>query len=360
MTSIRPIQKLLVANRGEIAIRVLRAASELQLRTMAVYTFEDRYSLHRYKADEAYQIGEDKDPLRPYLDIEEILRVALENGADAIHPGYGFLSENVAFARRCREVGINFVGPDAEIMERLGDKVAAKQLARSLGIPMIEDSRTDLSSPEIARAEARRIGYPVIVKAAAGGGGRGMRVVYDDARLEAEYAEASGEALKAFGDGTVFLEKFIEAPKHIEIQLLGDRHGNLVHLFERDCSVQRRFQKVVEMAPCVTLPQSVKENLYRYAVQLGRAVGYHNAGTVEFLVDPAGATYFIEVNPRIQVEHTVTEEVTGVDLVRAEVDSVVAKSTAGCVGLVGLSSTPMAGATVSGLLGSSTKSSLSL
>ncbi len=318
MTSIRPIQKLLVANRGEIAIRVLRAASELQLRTMAVYTFEDRYSLHRYKADEAYQIGEDKDPLRPYLDIEEILRVALENGADAIHPGYGFLSENVAFARRCREVGINFVGPDAEIMERLGDKVAAKQLARSLGIPMIEDSRTDLSSPEIARAEARRIGYPVIVKAAAGGGGRGMRVVYDDARLEAEYAEASGEALKAFGDGTVFLEKFIEAPKHIEIQLLGDRHGNLVHLFERDCSVQRRFQKVVEMAPCVTLPQSVKENLYRYAVQLGRAVGYHNAGTVEFLVDPAGATYFIEVNPRIQVEHTVTEEVTGVDLVRAQ------------------------------------------
>lgn len=318
MTSIQPIQKLLVANRGEIAIRVLRAASELQLRTMAVYTFEDRYSLHRYKADEAYQIGEDKDPLRPYLDIEEILRVALENGADAIHPGYGFLSENVAFARRCREVGINFVGPDPEIMERLGDKVAAKQLARSLGIPMIEDSRSDLSSPEIARAEARRIGYPVIVKAAAGGGGRGMRVVYDDARLEAEYTEASGEALKAFGDGTVFLEKFIEAPKHIEIQLLGDRHGNLVHLFERDCSVQRRFQKVVEMAPCVTLPQNVKEDLYRYAVQLGRAVSYNNAGTVEFLVDPDGAVYFIEVNPRIQVEHTVTEEVTGVDLVRAQ------------------------------------------
>ena len=173
-------------------------------------------------------------------------------------------------------------------MERLGDKVAAKQLARSLGIPMIEDSRSDLSSPEIARAEARRIGYPVIVKAAAGGGGRGMRVVYDDARLEAEYTEASGEALKAFGDGTVFLEKFIEAPKHIEIQLLGDRHGNLVHLFERDCSVQRRFQKVVEMAPCVTLPQNVKEDLYRYAVQLGQAVGYNNAGTVEFLVDPLG------------------------------------------------------------------------
>jgi len=314
----KPIRKLLVANRGEIAIRVFRAASELQLRTVAVYTFEDRYSLHRYKADEAYQIGEDKDPLRPYLDIDEIIRVALENGADAIHPGYGFLSENVVFARRCRESGIVFIGPDPEIMERLGDKVAAKTLARTLDIPMIEDSRQSLTSPEIAMEEAQRIGFPVIIKAAAGGGGRGMRVVHAPEQLVSEFMEARGEATKAFGDGTVFLEKFIEEPKHIEIQLLGDRHGHLVHLFERDCSVQRRFQKVVEMAPCVTLSEATKQRLYDYAVRLGKAVGYNNAGTVEFLVDASERVYFIEVNPRIQVEHTVTEEVTGIDLVRAQ------------------------------------------
>ncbi len=319
MQTIRPFKKLLVANRGEIAIRVFRAASELQIQTVAVYTYEDRYSLHRYKADEAYQIGEDNDPLRPYLDKEEIIRVALENGVDAIHPGYGFLSENVAFARRCREVGIVFVGPDPEIMEHLGDKVAAKKLAGQLGIPMIEDSRQPLVSAAVAVEEARRIGFPVILKAAAGGGGRGMRVVREEAALPSEYGEASNEALKAFGDGTVFLEKFIEEPKHIEVQLLGDRHGNLVHLHERDCSVQRRFQKVVEIAPCVSLSNQTKEQLFGYALKLGQAVGYNNAGTVEFLVDDAENPYFIEVNPRIQVEHTVTEEVTGVDLVRAQI-----------------------------------------
>ncbi len=318
MQAIRPFKKLLVANRGEIAIRVFRAASELQIRTVAVYTYEDRYSLHRYKADEAYQIGEDNDPLRPYLDTEEIVRVALENGVDAIHPGYGFLSENVAFARKCREAGIVFVGPDPEIMENLGDKVAAKNLARQLDIPMIEDSRQPLVSAAVALEEARRIGFPVIVKAASGGGGRGMRVVREESALPSEYAEASGEALKAFGDGTVFLEKFIEEPKHIEVQLLGDRHGNLVHLHERDCSVQRRFQKVVEIAPCISLSNQTKEHLFGYALKLGRAVGYNNAGTVEFLIDADENPYFIEVNPRIQVEHTVTEEVTGVDLVRAQ------------------------------------------
>jgi len=316
---LRTFRKLLVANRGEIAIRVLRAASELQLRTVAIYTFEDRYSLHRYKADEAYQIGAKDDPLKPYLDIEAILETAKDNQVDAIHPGYGFLSENVRFARRCREEGIAFVGPDPEVMERLGDKVAAKKLAREVDVPLIEDSQEPLANAEIALREARRIGYPVIIKAASGGGGRGMRVVRSEEELAGEYEEAKGEAITAFGDGTVFLEKFIEEPKHIEVQLLGDRHGNIVHLYERDCSVQRRFQKVVEVAPCVTIAQETRDRLYEYALRLGKAVNYNNAGTVEFLLDREENVYFIEVNPRIQVEHTVTEEVTGIDLVRSQI-----------------------------------------
>ncbi|HKK74400.1 MAG TPA: pyruvate carboxylase [Saprospiraceae bacterium] len=318
-SNIRQVKRLMVANRGEIAIRVLRAASELRLRTIAIYTFEDRYSLHRYKADEAYQIGAENDPLKPYLDIEEILRIAKANEVDAIHPGYGFLSENVDFARRCREEGIIFVGPDPEVMEQLGDKVSAKKLARSVEVPLIEGSQKDLVDTKVALEEANRIGYPVIIKAASGGGGRGMRVVRDDKILKAEFEEARSEAITAFGDGTIFLEKFIENPKHIEVQLLGDRHGNIVHLFERDCSVQRRFQKVVEVAPCVTLSQKTRDKLYEYALKLGNAVGYNNAGTVEFLVDEDESIYFIEVNPRIQVEHTVTEEVTGVDLVRSQI-----------------------------------------
>lgn len=316
---IHQVKKLMVANRGEIAIRVLRAASELRLSTVAIYTFEDRYSLHRYKADEAYQIGAENDPLRPYLEIENIIQVAKEHQVDAIHPGYGFLSENVNFARRCREEGLVFVGPDPEVMEQLGDKVAAKALARKVQVPLIEGSQLDLTSSEVALQEAKRIGYPVIIKAAAGGGGRGMRVVRDDQNLEIEFDEAKSEAITAFGDGTIFLEKFIENPKHIEVQLLGDRHGNIVHLFERDCSVQRRFQKVVEIAPCVTIAETTKAKLYEYALKLGEAVGYNNAGTVEFLVDEDESIYFIEVNPRIQVEHTVTEEITGIDLVRSQI-----------------------------------------
>ncbi|MCB9273305.1 MAG: pyruvate carboxylase [Lewinellaceae bacterium] len=315
----RRFQKLLVANRGEIAIRVLRAASELNLRTVAIYTWEDRYSLHRYKADEAYQIGPDEEPLKPYLDIEGIIQVARENGVDAIHPGYGFLSENVQFARRCREEGIAFIGPAPEVMEELGDKVAAKVLARRVQVPLIEDSHEPLLDAGIALEEARRIGFPVVVKAAAGGGGRGMRVVFEEKNLEDAYNEARGEARTAFGDDTVFLEKYINDPKHIEVQILGDQHGNIVHLYERDCSVQRRFQKVVEVAPCVSIKDETKAKLYDYALRLAREVSYNNAGTVEFLLDKDENIYFIEVNPRIQVEHTVTEEITGIDLVRSQI-----------------------------------------
>ncbi len=308
----------MVANRGEIAIRVLRAASELKIRTVAIYTFEDRYSLHRYKADEAYQIGEENDPLKPYLDIEEILAVAKRNKVDAIHPGYGFLSENVTFARRCREEGITFVGPLPEVMEKLGDKVEAKKIAIQAKVPIIEDSKEKLTTTELAVKEASRIGYPIMVKAAAGGGGRGMRVVRSESELAKAFTEARSEAANAFGDDTIFLEKYIDNPKHIEVQIMGDNYGNLVHLFERDCSVQRRFQKVVEVAPCSTISQDTKDKLYGYALSIAKSVNYNNVGTVEFLVDKEEEIYFIEVNPRVQVEHTITEEITGIDIVRSQ------------------------------------------
>ncbi|MCW5908871.1 MAG: pyruvate carboxylase [Chitinophagales bacterium] len=312
------INKLLVANRGEIAIRILRAASELKVKTVAVYTYEDRYSLHRYKADESYQIGPNSEPLKPYLDVEEIIRVAKANGADAIHPGYGFLSENVTLARRCGEEGIIFVGPRPEVMEQLGDKVAAKKVALEVGVPLIPDSRVPLLKLADAVNEAEHIGYPVMLKAAAGGGGRGMRVVRNEEEMSKSFFEAKNEAKKAFGDDTVFIEKFIDDPKHIEVQILGDNHGNIVHLYERDCSVQRRFQKVIEIAPSI-LPQEIREKLYDYALRLAKHVNYNNAGTVEFLVDKNNNIFFIEVNPRIQVEHTITEEITGVDLVRSQI-----------------------------------------
>lgn len=313
------INKLLVANRGEIAIRVIRAAAELGVRTVAVFTFEDRYSQHRYKADEAYQIGKDNEPLKPYLDIEEIIAVAKRNGADAIHPGYGFLSENVNFARRCKEEGINFVGPEPEVMEQLGDKVSSKIVAKATGVPTIPASEIDLVTTQDALSEAKRIGFPVILKASAGGGGRGMRVVKSEEEIEKAFIEAKREAKNAFGNDTIFIEKFIDSPKHIEVQILGDNQGNIVHLFERDCSVQRRFQKVVEVAPAPSLRKETKEKLYDYALKLARYVKYNNAGTVEFLVDRQENIYFIEVNTRIQVEHTVTEEITGLDIVRSQI-----------------------------------------
>lgn len=310
--------KLLVANRGEIAIRILRAAAELKINTVAVYTYEDRYSLHRYKADESYQIGPNAEPLKPYLDIEEIIRVAKLNGVDAIHPGYGFLSENVNFARRCAEEGITFVGPRPDVMEKLGDKVAAKRVAREIGVPLIPDSNIDLLKLSDAVVEAERVGYPVMLKAAAGGGGRGMRVVRSEQELSTAFYDAKNEAKKSFGDDTVFIEKFVENPKHIEVQILGDNFGNIVHLYERDCSVQRRFQKVIEVAPSI-LSQPAREKLYGYALSIAKHVKYNNAGTVEFLVDKDENIYFIEVNPRIQVEHTITEEITGIDIVRSQI-----------------------------------------
>ncbi|MCI5064825.1 pyruvate carboxylase [bacterium] len=315
----KTFRKLLVANRGEIAIRVLRAASELGIRTVAIYTSEDRYSLHRYKADEAYQIGVPEEALKPYLDIEEILHLAKEKGVDALHPGYGFLSENVELCRRCEEEGIVFVGPSEDAMRRLGNKVFAKELAREAGVPVIEESQEPLTTVEVAVTQAEAIGYPVMLKASSGGGGRGMRVVRNSEELQSLFSEARSEAERSFGSAEVFLEKFIEAPKHIEVQLLGDQLGGLVHLFERDCSVQRRFQKVIEVAPAFSVSQEIREKLWEYALLIGHKAQYSNAGTVEFLIDEAGNPYFIEVNPRIQVEHTVTEEVTGVDIVTSQI-----------------------------------------
>jgi len=319
LLSMKKIEKLLVANRGEIAIRIFRAATELYIPTVAVYTYEDRYSLHRYKADEAYQIGNQTEPLKPYLDVEKMVNVAKRVGANAIHPGYGFLSENVTLARRCQEEGIIFVGPDAEIMEQLGDKVKAKAIAIQAQVPIIESNKAELTDVKIAVKEANKIGYPIMVKAVSGGGGRGMRVVRSDGELKKAFIEARREAKTAFGDDSIFLEKFIENPKHIEIQIIGDKSGNIVHLYERDCSVQRRFQKVVEIAPAPFLRQETKDALYAHAIRIARIVGYHNAGTVEFLVDATENIYFIEVNPRIQVEHTVTEVVTGIDIVRMQI-----------------------------------------
>ena len=313
------IQKVLVANRGEIAIRIFRSCVELNLKTVGVYTFEDRYSLHRYKADESYQIGADDDPLKPYLAMDEMIRVAKEHGVDAIHPGYGFLSERPEFAEKCKENGIIFIGPDAEIMRQLGDKVSAKKVAQQAQVPIIESNIEPLTSEDIALSEATRIGFPLMLKAASGGGGRGMRILRNEDDLKKSFNEAKREALNAFGDDTVFIEKYVENPKHIEIQIAGDQHGAIVHLFERDCSVQRRFQKVVEVAPALSISEATREKLRNSAIAIAEQVNYNNVGTVEFLVDAQENIFFIEVNPRIQVEHTVTEMVTGIDLIKTQI-----------------------------------------
>ena len=316
---IKKINKLLVANRGEIAIRIFRAATELKIRTVAIFTYEDRYSLHRYKADESYQIGKNDEPLKPYLNIDEVILLAKRIGADAIHPGYGFLSENVELAKRCEKENIIFVGPKPEVMLKLGDKIEAKKIAEKANVPIIRGEEIHDEDQTNIFKKAKKIGYPIMLKAAAGGGGRGMRIVRGKNDLIRNFQDAKNEAEKAFNDGTIFIEKYIDSPKHIEVQILADEYGNIVHLFERDCSVQRRFQKVIEVAPCQNISIDTKEKLYKYALDITRSVNYNNAGTVEFLVDKDENIYFIEVNPRIQVEHTITEEITGIDIVRSQI-----------------------------------------
>ncbi len=314
-----PFKRVMAANRGEIAIRIFRACTELGIQTIAIYSEEDRLSLHRYKADEAYLVGKGKAPIDAYLGIEEIVALARRMEVDAIHPGYGFLSENPEFSEACERAGIAFIGPTSEMQRQLGDKVAGRKAAQGAGVPVVPGTAEPVLHDEEALIFAKNHGYPIIIKASAGGGGRGMRVVRAQRELLEGLTSARSEARAAFGNPAVFLERYIERPKHIEVQILGDHHGNLVHLFERDCSIQRRHQKVVEFAPSLALSEAQRAAICEDALKIARSVEYRNAGTVEFLVDQDGAHYFIEVNPRIQVEHTVTESITGRDLVQAQI-----------------------------------------
>lgn len=319
MGEIKKFKRVLVANRGEIAIRVFRACRELGIRTVAIYSEEDKNSLFRTKADEAYQIGKGKTPVGAYLGINEIIELAKAKGVDAIHPGYGFLSENVQFAEACAAAGIEFIGPTGAMMDALGDKIKSKIVANSVGVPTIPGVEKAIQNEEEAVEFAAKCGYPVMLKAAAGGGGRGMRIVNSEEELLPQFRSARSEAAKAFGIDDIFIEKYLENPKHIEVQILGDKHGNIVHLFERDCSIQRRHQKVIEFTPALCLTEEQRQAICNDALKIARAVDYRSAGTVEFLVDKHGNHYFIEMNPRIQVEHTVTEIVTGVDIVQAQI-----------------------------------------
>jgi pyruvate carboxylase len=314
----RKIDRLLVANRGEIAIRIFRAANDLSMKTVGVYSNEDKYNLFRMKADEAYLLGEKSGPLAAYLDIDLIIHLAKKKHVDAIHPGYGFLSENADFARACEEEGILFVGPPSHVLDQMGDKIKAKEIAKRCNVKTIPGSEKPIKDAEEAKKLAREFGLPVILKAAAGGGGRGMRLIEKEEEIEDAFALVKGEAGKAFGNDDIFMEKFLVDPKHIEVQIIADQYGNILHLYERDCSVQRRYQKVVEYAPAFSVDPAILKELHEDAVKIAKEVGYVNAGTVEFLVDKEGNHYFIEMNPRIQVEHTVTEMVTGIDLVQTQ------------------------------------------
>ncbi|WP_066499017.1 pyruvate carboxylase [Abyssisolibacter fermentans] len=316
---IKKFKRVLVANRGEIAIRVFRACSELGIRTVAIYSEEDKLSLFRTKADESYLIGRNKGPVDAYLNIDEILNLARKKGVDAIHPGYGFLSENPEFARKCKEAGIEFIGPTHDMMDKLGDKIKSKIVAKSVDVPTIPGVKKPIKSDEEAIEFAEYCGYPVILKAAAGGGGRGMRIVRDKKNLLSEFRSAKNEAKKAFGIDDIFIEKYIENPKHIEVQILGDKYGNIVHLYERDCSIQRRHQKLIEFTPAFSLTEEKRKKICEDAIKIAKSVDYLNAGTVEFLVDKHGNHYFIEMNPRIQVEHTITEMVTGIDILQSQI-----------------------------------------
>ena len=312
------INRLLVANRGEIAIRIFRAAKDLSMTTVGVYSKEDKYNLFRTKADEAYLLGEKNGPLAAYLDIDLIIHLAKKKNVDAIHPGYGFLSENADFARACEKEGIIFVGPPSNVLDQMGDKIKAKEIAKRCNVQTIPGSEEPIKNVEEAKKLAREFGLPVILKASAGGGGRGMRLIEKEEEIEDAFTMVKGEAGKAFGNDDIFMEKFLVNPKHIEVQVLADKYGNVVHLHERDCSVQRRYQKVVEYAPAFSVDKKILDELHEDAIKIAKEVGYVNAGTVEFLVDKEGNHYFIEMNPRIQVEHTVTEMITGVDLVQTQ------------------------------------------
>ncbi|MDY4923176.1 pyruvate carboxylase, partial [Frisingicoccus sp.] len=316
---VRKFKKVLVANRGEIAIRIFRALNELGIGTVAVFSKEDKYAMFRTKADEAYVLNSEKGPVDAYLDIDTIIRIAKEHQVDAIHPGYGFLSENPYFAEACEKSGIVFIGPTADMMRAMGDKISSKKMAIEADVPTIPGIDKAVSGYAEVENAANYIGYPVMLKASNGGGGRGMRIVNAPEELEKAYREAREESRKAFGDEQIFVEKYLRSPKHIEVQILADNYGNVVHLYDRDCSVQRRHQKVVEYAPAFTVPEEVRQRIFESSIRLVKHVGYRNAGTLEFLVDDQNNPYFIEMNPRIQVEHTVSEMVTGIDIVQSQI-----------------------------------------
>ena len=316
---IRKFKKVLVANRGEIAIRVFRALNELGITTVSIYSKEDRYALFRSKADESYPLNPEKGPIDAYLDIDTIIKIALAANVDAIHPGYGFLSENPDFVDACERNGIVFIGPSSQIMNAMGDKISSKKMAIDAQVPIIPGVDYAIKDIDTATKIAAEVGFPIMLKASNGGGGRGMRIVNTMEDLEKEFNEAKNESKKAFGDDKIFIEKYLRAPKHIEVQILGDNYGNVVHLYDRDCSVQRRHQKVVEYAPAFSIPDETRQIIFDSAIRLSKAVGYRNAGTLEFLVDADNNPYFIEMNPRIQVEHTVSEEITNIDLVQSQI-----------------------------------------
>jgi len=310
-------KKILIANRGEIAMRIIRACRELDIATAAIYSEADSTGIYVKKADEAYLVG--PGPVKGFLDKQQIVDLALRIGADAIHPGYGFLSENAEFAQLCQDSGITFIGPSPDAINAMGSKIKARDLAKAIGVPVVPGTEGGVTDFKEALAFAKSAGYPVMIKASAGGGGRGLRVVRTDAELRENMEVASREALAAFGDGAVFIEKFVERPHHIEFQILADKHGNIIHLGERDCSIQRRHQKLIEIAPSLILTPRLRAEMGEAATTIARAVSYDNAGTVEFLLDQDGRYYFIEMNPRIQVEHTVTEQITAIDIVRNQI-----------------------------------------
>ncbi|MDH5300048.1 MAG: acetyl-CoA carboxylase biotin carboxylase subunit [Gammaproteobacteria bacterium] len=311
------IKKVLIANRGEIAVRIVRACSEMGIKSVAIYAEPDRHALHVKKADEAYNIG--PDSVAGYLNVHRIVNLAVATGCDALHPGYGFLSENQELAKACERRGIKFIGPSAEIIHRMGDKTEARRAMKSAGVPVIPGTEDNLRSLDDAVALASQIGYPVMLKATSGGGGRGIRRCDTEADLRKNYDRVISEATKAFGVADVFMEKCIVNPKHIEVQILADSHGNVIHLFERDCSVQRRHQKLIEIAPSPQLSEAQRQLVGEYGVKAASFVGYENAGTVEFLLDHTGQFYFMEMNTRVQVEHTVTEQITGIDIVQEQI-----------------------------------------